>query len=76
MADPRVSKLARLLVNYCVATRPGDKIILAGTSSALPLVTETYRAILQAGGHPFLLWRDQEFTEILLQQANDQQLAF
>jgi leucyl aminopeptidase (aminopeptidase T) len=28
MADPRVIKLAELIVNYSVAIRPGDKVLI------------------------------------------------
>jgi len=38
MADPRVDKLADLLVNYSIAVQPGQKIAIQGTSLAEPLI--------------------------------------
>lgn len=74
MSDPRVEKLAQLLVDYCVSVQPGDNVLLSGSSIALPLLTETYRAIIHAGGHPLLNWNEEAFTEILLKEGNDEQL--
>ena len=43
MVDPRVQKLAHLLVNYSVKVKPGDKVSVRGSAASLPLVTETYK---------------------------------
>ena len=70
MPDPRVTKLAQLLV-----VGPGDKVLLSGSSVALPLLTETYHAIMRAGGQPPLLnWDEDQFSEILLKEGSDEQL--
>lgn len=76
MSDPRVRKLANLLANYCVQTRPGDKVILHGGDAAMPLLTETYREVLRAGGHPFLLWRDEGLNEVLLKEGSLEQITY
>lgn len=76
MADPRVKKLAELLVNYSVAVQPGEKVVIQGSTQALPLITETYRAVIQAGGHPLVMWEDEIFNEILLKEGNDEQLRY
>jgi len=76
MADPRVKKLANLLVNYSVVVKPGDKVVVRGSTSALPLITETYRAVIQAGGHPLVMWEDALFSEIMLKEGNDEQLKY
>ncbi len=74
MVDPRVTKLADLLVHYSVAVKPGDKVIVRGNTACLPLVTETMRAVIRAGGHPLVLWQEPEFNEIMLKEGNDEQL--
>ena len=76
MGDPRIEKLANLLVNYCVEVKPGDKVMLRGVSASLPLVKETYRHIVKAGGHATLTWDEPVFREMLLREGNDDQLAF
>ncbi len=74
MSDPRIVKLADILVNYSVAVKPGDTVLLTGSVPALPLVTETYRQIIRSGGHPLLQLQEDEFSEILLSEASDDQL--
>ncbi len=74
MSDPRVKKLAELLVNYCVSVQPGDKVLIQGGPVALPLLRETYRAALHAGGLPTVLLQDGALSEILLKEGNEEQL--
>ena len=74
MTDPRVEKLAHLLVNYCIGVKPGDRVELNGASAALPLVNETLRAIVRAGGMPFITWHEESFAEILLKEGNEEQI--
>ena len=74
MADPRIEKLAKLLVNYSVAVQPGDKVLINTNINTKPLLLETYREVLRAGGHPFVFWQEDELTEIMLKEGNDEQL--
>lgn len=74
MGDPRVVRLAKLLVDYCVSVQPGDKVAVVGTIASRPLVKETYRQVIQAGGHPTFHWFDDEFDEIFYNEASDEQL--
>jgi aminopeptidase len=76
MSDPRVKKLAKLLTNYCVAVRPGDRVIITGSYAGFPLVKETYRQVIRAGGHPMVQMMDDDFQEILFKEGNDDQLQF
>ncbi len=74
MKDQRLINLAGTLVNYCVEVHPGDKVLLNGSTAAMPLVSETYRQILRAGGHPLVQLQDDTLSEILYQEASDEQL--
>ena len=76
MKDPRIENLAKLLVNYCVEVQPGDRVLLNGSIEAMPLVTETYRQVLRAGGHPLLQIQDDSLSEIFFQESNDEQLQY
>jgi aminopeptidase len=55
MADPRVEKLAELLVNYSVETRKGDWVLVRGHVLALPLVEQVVKQVALAGGNPTVL---------------------
>jgi aminopeptidase len=76
MNDPRIDKLANLLVNYSVAIQPGDKVLLSGPSSAAPLLKEVYKHVLLAGGQPFSMFSLFDQQELLYKYASDEQLSF
>lgn len=74
MTDPRIEKLADVLVNYSVAVRPGDKVWINGDSLAEPLLKAVYAKVLQAGAHPFLMVSLPGTSELLFRYASDEQL--
>ncbi|MFP3854114.1 MAG: aminopeptidase, partial [Anaerolineales bacterium] len=76
MKDPRLAKLADLLVNYCNEVKPGDWCIIQGEMVVAPLGREIYRAVLEAGGHPTAKLFDPEMRFIELELASDEQLDF
>ncbi len=76
MRDPRIDKLARVLVNYSVAIRKDDLVRVAGPPVAAPLVVAIYREVIAAGGHPFVRMAPEECQEILLKTGSRRQLEF
>ena len=76
MTDPRVEKLADLLVNYSVAVRAGDRVLVEGTSLAEPLLKAVYVKVLQAGGHPLMNAAPAGIDELLFRHASDEQLRY
>ena len=76
MSDLRTVKLAHTLVNYSVKVQPGDKVLLTGSLAAMPLVKETFRQIIRAGGHALVHLVDDAFAEIELRESSDGQLAY
>jgi len=76
MTDPRLSKLAELLVQYSVAVRPGDKVLINGSSLADPLLREVYTAVFRAGGHPLMLVSLPNVEDVLYRFASEEQLRF
>ena len=49
MPDPRMLKLADLLVHYCTSVQPGDWVLVRGHVAALPLVEATVAAVVDGG---------------------------
>jgi len=74
--DPRVEKLAGVLVDYSVAIKEGDLAVLGGTIASAPLITAVYRAVLRAGGHPWVRLAPAECAEIALKEASKEQLRY
>jgi aminopeptidase len=74
MLDPRVEKLADVLVNYSVAVRPGDKVVIRGSTLAAPLLNAVHAEVLKAGGYPLVWVSLPESDEILYRHASEEQL--
>lgn len=76
MRDPRLTKLAEVLVNYSVGVKPGQVVRLSGPELSVPLVTELYRATLKAGGNPIARVSVDELADIMMREASEAQLSF
>ena len=74
--DPRISRWAKTLVNYCLDVKPGETVQINATPAAEPLINEVYREVLRAGGHPIPAIRLGGLTETLLREGNDAQLQW
>jgi aminopeptidase len=73
---PDYQKYAELLVNYCVSLKPGERLFVQSTTLAAPLVKEVYRAALKAGGHCEFNLRVEDMGQILMEEANEEQLKY
>jgi aminopeptidase len=75
MTDPRVEKLAELIVQYSIAVQPGEKVVIRSMTPAEPLVSELYSQITVAGGYPFLILKFPDTNERFMEVASDEQLT-
>jgi len=76
MSDPRVAKLADLLVNYSLELQPGQQVRIDAGTVAAPLVRELYRYALRAGAHPRTRIDVEGVDVITLAEASEQQLTY
>lgn len=74
MIDPRIRKLADVLVTYSLGLEPGDHVLIRTTDLAAPLVREIYRRALQVGAYPQALIQLEGLEEIYLKEASEDQL--
>jgi aminopeptidase len=74
MSDPRVERLAAVLVDYSVGAREGQQITIEAPSVAGPLVREVYRRILAAGAYPLPRIGIEGMLENLMLEGSDDQL--
>jgi aminopeptidase len=76
MSDPRVNKLAKILIHYSLNIKPRQKLRI----SASPLVSEmtlaAYEEAIKAGAHVFVEQPSEEAMEIFYKYASDEQLDF
>ena len=75
MHDPRIDRLAKVLVNYSVAVKKDDVVLITGTTSTEAAVLAAYREVLKAGGYPWVRLVPEGCSEILLRHATDGQLT-
>ncbi|MEM7132331.1 MAG: aminopeptidase [Chloroflexota bacterium] len=76
MSDPRIARLADILVNYSTAVQPGDWVLIAGSIESLPLLNEIVRHVVRAGGNPTIDISADELEEALLSEATQAQLEW
>ena len=74
MTDPRVEKLAELLVRYSAPVKPGDRVVIEADALAAPLIRAVYAHVLQAGGHPLVLAQLEGLDETFFRYASEEQL--
>ena len=76
MMDPRLEKLAQLLVRYSVGVKKGDVVGIKMGTVAEPLVLAVYKQVLRAGGHPVVRLVPDECAELLCRFGKKEQLDY
>ena len=76
MRDPRIQKLAQVLVHYSTGVKPGQLVRLTGDPVAMPLLEAIYEQVVQAGAHPMLRCAPDSLSDLFFEHANDAQLDY
>jgi aminopeptidase len=76
MPDPRVQKLAEVLVHYSLGLRPGQQFVIRTNPLAEELAVCVYQEAIRTGAHVFPLINLPGTEEIFLKFAGDEQLEF
>lgn len=76
MPDPRINKLANVMVNYSLQLEPGQQVLLQTTPLANELSLAFIEEATKAGAHVLTLNEIPGATEIFLKYASDEQLDF
>lgn len=71
MRDERLTKLARLLVDYSVGAGEGEQVVLSAGSAAEPLIKEVYARLLQVGAIPIPQVSLPGMQELFFEHARD-----
>jgi aminopeptidase len=75
MPDPRVKKLARILVTHSLKVKKGETVFIGSSSElAKPLVLEVFREVIASGGHPITSISFEETQNIFFNNASKAQL--
>ena len=76
MTDPRVTKLAKVLVHYSLELKRGDTFELASPPIAMELALAVYEEAIKAGAHITLTQFPEEMRTLFLKYASDEQLDY
>ncbi|MCC5821932.1 MAG: aminopeptidase [Phycisphaerales bacterium] len=74
MRDPRLDRLADVLVSYSTRIRRGDLVMIESDPVGLPLVEAVYERVLKAGAHPFWKASSESLTDLFMETAERHQL--
>jgi aminopeptidase len=72
--DPRVTALARILVEHSTGVKRGDVCTIEGESAAEPLLQAIYEEVLRAGGNPVVHMAMEGQAAAYFEHASDEQL--
>ena len=70
-----LSRMARLILDYCIEARKGDEVVIEGGYEAYPLIKELWKYCVSRGVYPYLLIHDEVLDEIFLKYATKELLA-
>ncbi len=76
MMNEVYQKYAKLLVEYCLELKKGDKLLIMSSYLAEKLVNEVYRRALVAGAHPECRISLNGTEKIFYEAATDEQLGY
>jgi aminopeptidase len=74
MRDPRLDRLAEVIVGYCAKIKKGDLVAIRGEPHSMPAVEAIFEAVLRAGGQPSFHARSESLQELVLRYGNDEQI--
>ncbi|MDP3176256.1 MAG: aminopeptidase [Spirochaetaceae bacterium] len=74
MIDPRLAKLADILVNYSTKVKKGEKVLIQSNNIEVTFVNAIVDAVHDAGGLPFVALRDKTDDRALYRRAGAEQL--
>ena len=76
MRDPRLDRLADVIVRYATDVQPGELVRLSGEPIAVPLLEALYEACIKRGAHAFVQCTPDSLAETFYTHANEEQLKF
>ncbi len=76
MTDPRIARLADLIVDYSIELGPGQVFRIDALDVAAPLALAFYRSALRAGACPYATLGLEGTLEILLEHGTEEQITY
>lgn len=74
MTDPRITKLADVLITYSTALQPGEKILIEAIDIPHEMTCALIRRARQAGAHPLVTLKSNQINRALLLDNTEEQM--
>ncbi|HCJ58881.1 MAG TPA: aminopeptidase, partial [Clostridiaceae bacterium] len=74
MKDPRISQLAKNLINYSVSIKPGENLLIELFDSGDELASELIRECYRAGANPFLSIKSRKLMKDLIMNTSKEHM--
>ncbi|MGQ9560577.1 MAG: aminopeptidase [Candidatus Oleimicrobiaceae bacterium] len=74
MTDPRLEKLARIIVTYATSVRRGDKVLIEAVDVPPQAVVAIARQVSKAGGQPFVITKQNAILREVLATATEESM--
>ena len=76
VTDPRIARLADLIVDYSLELQPGQVFRVDALDAASPLALEFYRSAIRAGAFPYTSLGLEGTLELLLEHGSTEQIEY
>jgi aminopeptidase len=74
--DLRARELAKIAVQYSIAVKSKEKVIISGGQEALPFLTELYKELILRGAYPIVKVGLPNINDFFYKYAKEHQLKF
>src|SRR3989344_3935361 len=74
MVDTRIRKLAKLAVDFCIDVKPGQDIIIGGSTDGEEFVEELYKQVILKGANPIVRLHLKNVNSFFFNNASKKQL--
>lgn len=74
MLDPRLTRLAEVLVGYSTDVQTGENVLIEAFDIEPALINEVVKKVYERGGRPYVNLRSQTVMRTLLMRASEEQL--
>ncbi len=74
MTDPRVAKLADVLIGYSTRVQPGERVLIEAYDIPDDVTTALVNRVSEAGGLPFVTVKSNKVLRALYQNATEEQM--
>lgn len=76
MIDPRIIKMAQVLVNHSLDLQEGQKLAINSHDTAYPLIKEVFREAIRKGAYPEPRIQLPGLSEIIFKEGSDHQIEY